>query len=56
MALAATKSFDEHRPVKLGGGVGVKRSDAGFAILTDVHLWVPVVVLILGTTLLMTLR
>jgi hypothetical protein len=26
------------------------------AILTDVHLWVPVVVLILGTTLLMTLR
>jgi hypothetical protein len=25
-------------------------------ILTDVHLWVPVVVLILGTTLLMTLR
>lgn len=26
------------------------------AILTDVHLWVPVVVLILGITLLMTLR
>ncbi|MGO8758544.1 MAG: translocated intimin receptor Tir [Terracidiphilus sp.] len=26
------------------------------AILTDVHLWVPVVVLILGTTLLMMLR
>ena len=25
-------------------------------ILTDPHLWVPVVVLILGTTLLMTLR
>ena len=25
-------------------------------ILTDVHLWVPVIVLILGTTLLMTLR
>jgi hypothetical protein len=25
-------------------------------ILTDLHLWVPVVVLILGTTLLMTLR
>jgi hypothetical protein len=25
-------------------------------ILTDVHLWVPVVVLILGTVLLMTLR
>jgi hypothetical protein len=24
--------------------------------LTDVHLWVPVVVLILGTALLMTLR
>jgi len=27
-----------------------------FCILTDVHLWVPVVVLILGITLLMTLR
>jgi hypothetical protein len=26
------------------------------SILTDVHLWVPVVVLILGTALLMTLR
>jgi hypothetical protein len=26
------------------------------AILTDVHLWVPAVVLILGITLLMTLR
>ena len=26
------------------------------SILTDVHLWVPVGVLILGTTLLMTLR
>ena len=26
------------------------------AILTDPHLWVPVVVLILGTALLMTLR
>lgn len=25
-------------------------------ILTDVHLWVPVIVLILGTTLLMSLR
>ena len=25
-------------------------------ILTDLHLWVPVVVLILGTTLLLTLR
>jgi hypothetical protein len=25
-------------------------------IVTDLHLWVPVVVLILGTTLLMTLR
>jgi len=25
-------------------------------ILTDLHLWVPVAVLILGTTLLMTLR
>jgi hypothetical protein len=27
-----------------------------FAILTDVHLWVPIVVLVLGITLLMTLR
>ena len=27
-----------------------------FAIVTDVHLWVPVGVLILGTILLMTLR
>ena len=26
------------------------------AILTDVHLWVPVVVLVLGTALLMMLR
>ena len=26
------------------------------AILTDVHLWVPLAVLILGTTLLITLR
>jgi hypothetical protein len=26
------------------------------AIVTDVHLWVPVVVLVLGITLLMTLR
>jgi hypothetical protein len=26
------------------------------AILTDVHLWVPVVVLMLGTALLMVLR
>lgn len=25
-------------------------------ILTDVHLWVPVIVLIIGTALLMTLR
>ncbi len=25
-------------------------------ILTDVHLWVPVIVLILGTTLLLTLK
>jgi hypothetical protein len=33
----------------------VKRSNL-VAILTDVHLWVPVVVLILGTTLLMMLR
>ena len=57
MALAATKSFDEHRPVKLAGGVGVKnKSLTLIAILTDVHLWVPVVVLILGTTLLMMLR
>jgi hypothetical protein len=27
-----------------------------FCILTDVHLWVPIVVLILGISLLMTLR
>jgi hypothetical protein len=33
----------------------MKRS-ALFCILTDIHLWVPVVVLILGTALLMTLR
>lgn len=33
----------------------MKRS-ALICILTDLHLWVPVVVLILGTTLLMTLR
>lgn len=26
------------------------------SILTDIHLWVPVVVLVLGTMLLMTLR
>jgi hypothetical protein len=33
----------------------MKRSSL-VAILTDIHLWVPVVVLILGTALLMTLR
>ena len=33
----------------------MKRSTL-IAILSDVHLWVPVAVLILGTTLLMTLR
>jgi hypothetical protein len=33
----------------------MKRSSL-IAIFTDVHLWVPVVVLILGITLLMTLR
>jgi hypothetical protein len=33
----------------------MKRSNLQ-AVLTDVHLWVPVVVLILGMTLLMTLR
>ena len=33
----------------------MKRTSMG-AILTDVHLWVPVIVLILGTTLLMMLR
>ena len=43
------------------GRCGSRRSlhetiELGFAILTDVHLWVPVVVLILGITLLMTLR
>jgi hypothetical protein len=33
----------------------VKRSN-WIEILTDAHLWVPVVVLVLGVTLLMTLR
>ena len=33
----------------------MKRS-AIVCILTDLHLWVPVIVLVLGTTLLMTLR
>jgi hypothetical protein len=33
-----------------------KERSALLCILTDLHLWVPVVVLILGTTLLMTLR
>jgi hypothetical protein len=33
----------------------MKRSSL-IAIFTDVHLWVPVAVLILGITLLMTLR
>lgn len=33
----------------------MKRSKL-ICVLTDVHLWVPVVVLILGTALLMTLR
>ena len=33
----------------------MKRSNL-MAILTDVHLWVPVAVLILGTALLMSLR
>jgi hypothetical protein len=33
----------------------VKRAN-WICVLTDVHLWVPVVVLILGITLLMTLR
>jgi len=33
----------------------MKRSN-WVCILTDVHLWVPVVVLILGTTLLLALR
>ena len=33
----------------------MKRSSL-IAIFTDVHLWVPVMVLILGTALLMTLR
>jgi hypothetical protein len=32
------------------------KSTAFAAILTDAHLWVPVVVLILGIVLLMTLR
>ena len=37
----------------------MKRSSRVFtllAIVTDVHLWVPVVVLVLGTALLMMLR
>ena len=33
----------------------MKRSSL-YSILTDVHLWVPVVVLVLGITLLMMLR
>ena len=33
----------------------MKRSN-WICVLTDIHLWVPVVVLILGITLLMTLR
>ncbi len=33
----------------------MKRSTL-ISILTDAHFWVPVVILILGTTLLMTLR
>ena len=37
------------------GGGSLKRSSS-MAILTDVHLWVPVVVLMLGTALLMSLR
>lgn len=32
------------------------KQSAFLCILTDVHLWVPVVVLILGTVLLMSLR
>lgn len=35
--------------------IAMKRAN-WIAIFTDVHLWVPVVVLILGTTLLMMLR
>jgi hypothetical protein len=34
----------------------MKQRSTLICILTDVHLWVPVVILILGTTLLMTLR
>lgn len=33
-----------------------KNKSTLMCIVTDLHLWVPVVVLILGTTLLMTLR
>jgi hypothetical protein len=32
------------------------KKSALICILTDVHLWVPVVILILGTALLITLR
>ncbi len=34
----------------------MKQRSTLICILTDTHLWVPVVILILGTTLLMTLR
>lgn len=34
----------------------MKQRSTLICILTDVHLWVPVAILILGTVLLMTLR
>jgi hypothetical protein len=52
--LVSLKSYQERRPVRLRGD-GVKRSMLR-SILTDVQLWVPVGVLILGTSLLMILR
>jgi hypothetical protein len=36
-------------------GAGMKKSKL-FAILTDIHFWIPFAVLLLGTALLMSLR
>ena len=64
MGLAARKSHDEHRAVRLeeirerydshclgSGGSRLKRSTAK-AILTDGHFWIPLSVLVLGVLLL----
>ena len=56
MAIAARKSYRRAPASEIDGGGSLKRSKSMVCILTDVHLWVPVVVLILGTALLMTLR